>query len=92
MQPSAHETEISRTIRETLAYIERSGLATYDPVDASGTPLAQRLSLIKSRSTTNIRRAIWLGLGFAPILFRKLLRTELQPTAGGMANLTSAYC
>ena len=67
-------------------------MATYDPIDASGTPLAQRLSLIKSHPTTTIRRAIWVGLRFAPILVRKLLRTIPQETAGGVANLASAYC
>ena len=49
VQPIPQQNEISRAISDTFAYIERTGMATYDPIDASGTPIAQRLTSDKSR-------------------------------------------
>lgn len=81
----------STAVDRALAFIERDGIETYDPLDLSTHEISQRLLTVRTRVGTLIRRAIWAGAYVAPQLTRRWLGVKRSSMHSGVANLASAY-
>jgi len=90
-QCNLESEEVALVLTRALAYVNKSGIETYDPNDLKGTSVV--LWSYQSRSPIRLlTRYTIYGLGFLfPFQVRRLLRVSPLPTSGGVAQLACGY-